>query len=1143
MWKKLHKHVTVEHNTYHQWIGRLKKLMDKFNDSRKKGYTNFVLIKDKPEFELKEEARDKWEDEWEILLKACQKRNEEILHGLGKRYRSDRYVPRDRIRQAFEEFTGGRELLLVLVGKGGRGKSCFLCNLVQEGKHPALLLLGEEYQDADFRLPDEVDTTIRRLLESESPEAASSIRISDINRMASRKGSAFLLLLDSLDEFQDPPAVLESLTRWVVDQGRTLTNVRICLTCRKETWEHLFHDRRKFLPRGLMYPCPPERTKTASVAEHGESWVEIGDFDDDELEKALEAYGIKGYVSFDSMEALRDPFMLGLAAECFEDRERPLDILKVDLFERYWEKKIGKRASKKGRLILHLAEYFHSEGLTQVDEDTLLETQWCHRDVLHQLLDTDVLIRVSPHHERYGSRIRFFHPRFFEYVLARSLHQNRDNVFENLRLYLTKAESWQPLEAAIAMLLGMLDGNLRRELCWRIATFGDRWQDFVCRALTHLDFPEEEDFGVVGTLIVENPYSLSERMYDFFWSRPEYCMALIDEVVRRALHADPDHDTVIFHQHTFSFPGLLNFILDVRPTLVDRVEQWFCSCEPRLKAMATLPYLSHLARHDKRKGLWVLEDLVHSPHEAVRGEAAGCVREFLDDDTDAGFSVWSDLANDESDFVRERAVLAADIYVSNNPSVFSKFKKWEHSESTRLRESFAHLVGLLLRAPSGEIWEKVLSVSPDPEDEVRIALFSGLSKTRFMGDSQRSAFELPEVLELLESAVRDSDWQFREKLAFSFTVSRSKAVREVCRRWITHKERTLRHFGTLFITSNFSKCELQEVVNVLHHFAASKPSLTDSLAVCSALSNTVNWMFGEARWRDVLVTCDLRIKDATIPFCTWSLPRVYDPKVTNVIERLLTIESWRARAFLIREFCSFLCSGKIEWRGQVSLRCLQGACLSRSATVRRELTEGLCSLISHYPELVSDLWPLIETLREDPDWWVQVNVATRAARVVCQGEVLTLLKVPVSKVATLLESLSQHNRDWAVRGATCLSAASLPPEEMTSFFKRMAQDEDPFVTKWAKRLRKRTPGQNDFCNFYAEIFCRDLARFQQELAYDLPVRFWQNPEEACAFVAPMLKFNRGGTMKMLEEWAEGDDETLRVVAQSVLGDASRQRAD
>jgi hypothetical protein len=152
------------------------------------------------------------------------------------------------VERKFREFCESPQRLFIIVGESGRGKTNLVCDRVRECEYPSLLFLGEQYQESAFCFPDEVDATIGHLLKSASADGTEAVNVGDINKMASEEGGLFLVFLDALNEFRNPASVLESLTNWLMGEGRELSNVCICLTCRNETWRYLTFEKQVFGP-------------------------------------------------------------------------------------------------------------------------------------------------------------------------------------------------------------------------------------------------------------------------------------------------------------------------------------------------------------------------------------------------------------------------------------------------------------------------------------------------------------------------------------------------------------------------------------------------------------------------------------------------------------------------------------------------------------------------------------------------------------------------------------------------------------------------------------------------------------------------------------------------------------------------------
>jgi len=787
--------VTVTRNTYDVWIGRLNKFMDKFDHSGKFSGQTFRIKRGEPKFVPVAVVKDRWD----TLLTACRERNGLILHELelSGRYMPELYVTRKQAEQEFKSFLKSRHPLLVMTGESGRGKTNLICELVRKCKRPALLFLGEQYQQTVFRFPEEVDATLLRLFGSSGPNIAQSITLQDISRMASDMGSVFLVFVDALNEFRQPAAVLETMIRWVIEQERVVAGVRICLTCREESWRHLTREKQLLLTAGLIYASSPRSVKPSRDLHSPRPCLHVPEFSDEELADAVKsyrkAYRVKGDLSPEAKEVCCDPFMLRLVFEAFEDRELPPDVLKTKILDAFWDKKIRMGTPGKEELVQDLADHLAREDSPLIFESQLRRLPWYNARALRELLDLNVLIRVS---NRYESRITFFHHRFFGYALARRLYQQREDIHRDPNSFMAKTKLSGALLLATEQFLGMLEGDVRRNFCRRIAGTGTAGVWVVCRAIGNATYVDDQDFELVRDLFRDDPGSrLFPCLDPVLWCRPHECLNLVEEVLPDVISADADFNLAsLFFA---SAPCVLKELVKVFPGAADKLRSWLDHEDERVRGMVIWAYVHYLASFDKEKAFRFVVEAVRNDTTHVRSRAAYALHIVFDFRPDESFSLCKELADDEDRFVRFGAIHCAFDCTCTNPEMFSKFKAWADPRKPRLRQSLAWLSGRLLTSTSGEIWDTVIALSHDEEDSVRLDVYRALTQANLLPPNIPAPYDMPEVLALLEADLRRSTSEFRERLAANPIIWSLEAIQKACETWVNADSENLRHFAAL----------------------------------------------------------------------------------------------------------------------------------------------------------------------------------------------------------------------------------------------------------------------------------------------------------------------------------------------------------
>lgn len=369
--------------------------------------------------------RESVEKEFHRFLVKQKRQNLDRLRG------SDKYkkMTKSEIEIEIREM---EKICCVVVGEAGTGKTNLLCHLAEEcgGTLPVLFYNSLYINDP---LRSKIDEDVGRL--TGDPRRTLSSTIDDLEDILIRNNAFVLVLIDAINESPRAKDLKIELANIVHENiGR---RVKFYVTCRDIDWEFFRRNNGRFL--NSLYSEKKESLETKGG---------LTEFTDVEFNRAWDMYR-KRYrlkLPLDSRTGMRvfpeevrevckHPLMLRFLAEGFEGREIPKDIRKLEIFSRYWERKIehtGAKNTAEEYVFSIVSEFkngkaFGAKHRTDMLEREVSELLGVKSDdldsVFTRILSENLITYLNWEGERV---IGFTYEAFLEYAMARWIVYGRE---------------------------------------------------------------------------------------------------------------------------------------------------------------------------------------------------------------------------------------------------------------------------------------------------------------------------------------------------------------------------------------------------------------------------------------------------------------------------------------------------------------------------------------------------------------------------------------------------------------------------------------------------------------------------------------------------------------------------------------------
>jgi hypothetical protein len=367
-----------------------------------------------------------------------------------EKYRSDLYLQRQDVKQAFDDFLTSDKTAFLLLGKSGVGKSSFFLSLADEYQTQdqlCLLLYDGATLEANSPLRQIIGrdfATHLRLTGSRRGERIDDF-LTEIAVVEGISDHKVILFIDAINESGDARTLLFRVNELIASEAEPW--FKIVISSRPEAWRAI--KRGLKLPEHRYYSLPGQTEPGVELQPFG---VEMTNFTRLELryvyEKYQQAYKIQtAYeeVPRDLQHLLNDPLTLKLVAETYQEQVIPRILLPGEIYEKYIRHLI-----KEGKLLDIDVEFLEEDlmplMISKGHYDNKITAQQVRRTVtasgrplrelihnnepltndrlinqsFRNLADTEILVLsgTSPDEE-----IRFKYERFYDYFGGKRIYE------------------------------------------------------------------------------------------------------------------------------------------------------------------------------------------------------------------------------------------------------------------------------------------------------------------------------------------------------------------------------------------------------------------------------------------------------------------------------------------------------------------------------------------------------------------------------------------------------------------------------------------------------------------------------------------------------------------------------------------------
>ena len=320
------------------------------------------------------------------------------------------------------------------------------------------------------------------------------------------------------------------------------------------------------------------------------------------------------------------------------------------------------------------------------------------------------------------------------------------------------------------------------------------------------------------------------------------------------------------------------------------------------------------------------------------------------------------------------------------------------------------------------------------------------------------------------------------------------------------------------------------------------PSIRRQFGI-TCLVNYYETPSGEAAnyFHQLILDSDPMYYDILTPCIMLGLPnKVSREECLEVWSRLFSSPSWQIRAFGIKNLGLGPNYG-VE-RPPVSPALLRKIAHDENRVVRRELAETLCRLILHNPDSYNEMMRILRELSEDREWWVRTTSG------ICLGLPLagdgdswgSVLNKYRDDALAILERLTV-DEDYGVRTGSLLASFMSEESVRNNFYKKFLTDKSPRVKGWVQHVQNLPLTNSLIYEFYAEMLCRNLEYFREEIEYDLVATDPDHPSElAELLIMPILKFNKKEALALLRRWETYEDPFFKAISSYALAKVPRE---
>lgn len=241
------------------------------------------------------------------------------------KYNPNLYVPRTEIEDAFKDFAEGDDVVFVMLGEPGCGKTYLFCHFAEtysKRGHLVLLYEGTELPHLDMEriVVEDLGLVAYRNKLFLYPDFREAMK--NISELASQEKSLAMILIDAVDQSMNYVVLLKNISKMI--DKIDFPNVKIAFNSRTEPWNRAY-EQCNYAQKKIR-SCPVKEFSTA------------------ELKKAysiyMHHYGFKTdleSISPKIRDIIRHPVMLDAISRVYANKSIPSEVVIPANLEKFYE--------------------------------------------------------------------------------------------------------------------------------------------------------------------------------------------------------------------------------------------------------------------------------------------------------------------------------------------------------------------------------------------------------------------------------------------------------------------------------------------------------------------------------------------------------------------------------------------------------------------------------------------------------------------------------------------------------------------------------------------------------------------------------------------------------------------------------------
>lgn len=421
-------------------------------------------------------------EEYEELLSACKMEHSLEIKAIGAKYIYSLFVPRDgldgnfknflenieqtkeenlRIRERNKEIEEDNKEIreknryrsrdeqipvkkfldetkifncLLFMGEAGIGKTNQLCHITEKygDDYPIIFFSGGRILLSDsYSIKDKISEDLKNVY-----DGLPSYDLNDIEKIVKRQNKYLIIIIDAINECLTPRPLIIHLSNLISQYKEK--NIAFIISCRDIDWR-FFEDETPIVDSIYMAKGMDWQSRKGTI---------LKEFNDDEFNEAWALYKnhfkLKGALAntSDIKRICKQPIMLRFLAEAYEGDCIPeKDIKRIEIFNRYWDKKLSSTREKRSaqEFLYTIVSYMIKKEKVELLEYTVEEITQQNADdpqaTFTKILSENIIIYKDIDKNTKEYKIGFTYEAFFEYVIARRFLLKHDGFDEKLIIH------------------------------------------------------------------------------------------------------------------------------------------------------------------------------------------------------------------------------------------------------------------------------------------------------------------------------------------------------------------------------------------------------------------------------------------------------------------------------------------------------------------------------------------------------------------------------------------------------------------------------------------------------------------------------------------------------------------------------------